>query len=111
MKQWAVSIKGRMSLSKYLQLYGIHSSQAYTFASVPISYLVQVVEKGSPALTNPDFTGIGTFSKAVDGQNYDIIIVLQGGYDSLQKDLSNGEVLAIIKEIESQKAKSLVITN
>jgi hypothetical protein len=104
-RQWAVSLKGRMSLSQYMQLYGIHSSQSYTFSSVPSDYLADVVKKGSPALTNPDFTTIGTFSRASDGQNYEVIVVLQGGYDAIQEDLSKDDILKIIKEIESLKPK------
>ncbi len=83
-KQWAVSLKGRMSLSQYMQLYGIHSSQSYTFASVPLDCFADVVKKASPALTSPDFTAIAIFSRPSDGQNYEIIVVLQGGYDALQ---------------------------
>jgi hypothetical protein len=82
-KQWATSIRGRMGLGQYLQLYGIHTSQAYTFPSIPADYLVQVVEKASPALTNPAFTDIGIYSKLIDGQNYEIIVVLEGGDDTL----------------------------
>lgn len=96
-KQWVVSLKGRMSLSQYMQLYGIHSSQSYTFASVPSESLADVVKKGSPALTNPDFTTIGTFSRPSDGQNYEVIVVLQGGYDAIQEDLSKDDILKIIK--------------
>jgi hypothetical protein len=106
-KQWAVSLKGRMSLSQYMQLYGIHSSQSYTFASVPLDYLVDVVVKASPALTSPDFATIAIFSRPSDGQNYEIIVVLQGGYDALQNDLSKDDVLKIINDIESQKPKTI----
>lgn len=107
-KQWATSMKGRMPLLQYVQLFGIHTTQAYTFAWVPIDYLVPVIEKGSPGLTNATFTDVGIFSRLIDGQNYEIIIVLQGGDDCYQDDFTKEQVLSIIKEIEIQKSKKSI---
>lgn len=87
-RQWAQSIRGRMSLSQYMQLFAFHTTQTYSFASIPLDYLVDVVERASPALTSRDYNNIGTFSRPADGQNFELIVVLQGGDDSYMKQFS-----------------------
>ena len=93
-----------MSLTQYMQLFAFHSTQAYSFASIPLDYLVDVVERASPALISRDYNTIGTFSRPADGQNFELIVVLQGGDDAYMKDFSKQAILAIIKTIDSERA-------
>lgn len=113
-KQWVTSIKGRMTLQQYIQLYGFHNTHSLTFPALPPQYIAQVVTKAAPSLTNPQFEAIGLFAQP-NGANYDLIIVLIGGSDALQTDFSKEDLAKIIKDIESKASdfpiQSANITN
>lgn len=43
--QWGKSVKGRMTLTAYLQIYGVLDMVIYSFSGIPEEYVGSVVEQ------------------------------------------------------------------
>lgn len=61
-----MGIRPRLTLTKYMELYGLQSSQTYTFAPILRRYISTMVLINSPQLINPDYTNIAIYCNSKD---------------------------------------------
>lgn len=109
--QWAQVLRLSMPLTQYLQLYGIQNVQIENYASIPSAYVAQVVEKLSTALVNSPFNQVAPYYNSISADNYEILIVLQGGSASNTVSYNQQQVQSVINGINAnQQASSPVVT-
>lgn len=87
---------GNMPLVQYLQLYGSLNMQTYTFEAVPGENVKEVVESQCKECYLQDYTQIGSYVQSLGVGNYFVIIVLSGGYGSVQQDYTTSQVNSVI---------------
>jgi hypothetical protein len=68
--QWAQILRSSMTLTQYLQLYGVMNVAIEDYASIPSDYIVQAVEKLSIGLSDPKYNQVVTYSASVSANNY-----------------------------------------
>ena len=81
----------------------MQSSQTYTFAPIPLNYISDVVLQNSPQLISPDYANIAIYSNTKDDENYEVIVVLQGGIEQLQQVFTKDDVAKAVQKIRSQR--------
>lgn len=77
--QWANNLRESMSLTQYLQLFAINTINIETYESVPSESIESVVTELSTVLYDPSYFGMARYFNALDGRNYELILVFQGG--------------------------------
>lgn len=102
-QQWAQVLRLSMPLTQYLQLYGIQNVQIENYASIPSVYVAQVVEKLSTALVSSPFTQVATFYNSISADNYEVLIVLQGGSASNTVSYNQQQVQSVINGINANQ--------
>lgn len=104
--QWAQVLRLSMPLTQYLQLYGIQNVQIENYASIPSTYVAQVVEKLSTSLTNNAFNQVAPYYNSISADNYEVLIVLQGGYASNTVSYNQQQIQTVINSISSTQQGS-----
>jgi hypothetical protein len=102
--QWFRALKGSLSLTTYLQLYGIVNVHIETYSSIPADYITEVLKELSLGLYDSSVNQVGTFSGANDGESYEVILIFQGGDSAQSLNFSNKNIQDVIKGINAKKA-------
>ena len=68
-----------MSLTQYLQLFAINNINIEFYESVPSENIANVVARLSKGLDDSIYTELARYYNALDGRDYELILVFQGG--------------------------------
>ena len=104
MSQWFRALKGSLSLTTYLQLYGIVNVHIETYSSIPADYITEVLKELSMGLYDSSLNQVGTFSGANEGEIYEVILIFQGGDSAKSVNFSNKNIQDVIKAINAKKS-------
>lgn len=86
----------------YLQLYGIVNVQIEIYPSIPSDYVGAVVEGLSMGLLDGNFKQVGSFSGGVDGDNYEAILIFQGGDNAQTVEYSTKNIQDVIDKVNAK---------
>lgn len=100
--QWSQVMRKSLQLTQYLQIYGIQNAQTQYYASIPLQYIEQVIENISFSLYDGDYNKVGIFSNEISKNQYEVILVFQGGMFAQTITYNQDIIQNSIKNINQQ---------
>lgn len=88
-----------MTITRYLQLYGIQDVAIYTFESIPVESIADVLESECKECYLTNYNQLGVYITAIENGKYFAVIAVKGGYGAAQKNKTESQIEEIINVI------------